>query len=98
MLRLWLGVLVAAACIDTSLRSKASGQEASSLTVELKPVGPEAYEAMVRFFDYDATLPLRPRRVERKDSDGALRQKVVFRGVRSTMSRRVMTSMRNELA
>jgi len=48
----------------------------------LEAVSEEAFNAMVRFFDYDTTIPLTPRIVERKDRDVSVREKFVFRGVR----------------
>ncbi len=41
----------------------------------------DAARAVAEFYAYDATIPLEARIVEQKERDGALRQKIVFRGV-----------------
>lgn len=40
----------------------------------------EAFKARLPFFDYDKAIPLEGRVVQQWDHDGALRQKIVFRG------------------
>jgi dienelactone hydrolase len=50
---------------------------------ELSPyprISEEAFKARLPFFDYDKTIPLEGRVVRQWDQDGALRQKIVFRG------------------
>ena len=47
----------------------------------LEHLGPEAARAVTRFYDYDATIPLEARIVERIERDGRVREKIVFRGV-----------------
>ena len=49
--------------------------------VTVERLGPEAARAISRFYDYDATIPLEARTVERIERDGTVREKVVFRGV-----------------
>jgi len=44
-------------------------------------LGEEAASAVARNYDYDATIPLEARVVERTERDGLRRDKVVFRGV-----------------
>lgn len=41
----------------------------------------EGSRAVARFYDYDATIPLDARVVEKVDRDGLVREKIVFRGV-----------------
>jgi dienelactone hydrolase len=48
----------------------------------LEPIGEEAFQVLIQFFDYDKTIPLEPRIVEKTDQDGTIREKLVFRGVR----------------
>ena len=45
-------------------------------------LGDEALQAVKAFFDYDPSVPLQARVVERRDREGTRRDKVVFRGVR----------------
>lgn len=44
-------------------------------------LGAEAIQALHRAYDYDKTIPLEPRIVERIEKDGTVREKIVFRGV-----------------
>lgn len=82
---MWRGVFIGGVII-ASLFGLAPGfssaQEAPEATLPLRAVGVEAFEALSRFFDYDATIPLQGRIVERKDRDLSVREKFVFRGVR----------------
>ena len=48
---------------------------------QLKPVGEEAYEAIVQFYQYDRQLPLDFRIVETVKTKEYIREKFVFRGV-----------------
>lgn len=50
-----------------------------------EPVGAEAQSLLRAFYDYDPTIPLEARVVERKDEDETFREKVVFRGVRGAL-------------
>ncbi len=59
-----------------------AAQQNSSDPPALQAIGQEAYDAIVRFYDYDKTIPLLARVVERKDSDNWIREKFVLRGVR----------------
>ena len=49
---------------------------------DFTPVGDEAYSILKAIHDYDATIPLEARVVEKKEKDDCVRRKVVFRGVR----------------
>lgn len=49
---------------------------------EMTPVGPEAFEVMKQFFDYDREIPLELKIVEQLDQPGYLREKIVFKGTR----------------
>ncbi len=54
-----------------------------SLAVETtspERLGPEAAAAVRHVFDYDVRIPLEARIVEKSNEDGAIREKVVFRG------------------
>lgn len=48
-------------------------------------IGEEAHGLLLRTYDYDATIPLEARVVQREEVGGATRDKVVFRGARSFM-------------
>lgn len=48
-------------------------------------IGEEAHKLLVRMYDYDATIPLEARVVEREKKEGTTRDKVVFRSTRSFM-------------
>ncbi len=48
-------------------------------------IGEEAHKLLVRMYDYDATIPLEARVVEREKKEGTVRDKVVFRSTRSFM-------------
>ncbi|MFH1740273.1 MAG: alpha/beta fold hydrolase [bacterium] len=54
--------------------------------VVLETIGEEAYQAIVRFYDYDKAIPLEARVVEKKETDNTNREKVVFRGVRGFLA------------
>ncbi len=48
-------------------------------------LGAEAQGLLTSFYDYDATIPLEDRIVERKEYNASIREKIVFRGVRGAM-------------
>lgn len=50
-------------------------------TFVMKPIGPEAYEVMSKFFSYDKTIPLESMIVERLNETEYIREKIVFQGV-----------------
>jgi len=47
-----------------------------------QPLGDEALRAVLRFFEYDQSVPLDARIVSRAEIDGHLREKIVFTGGR----------------
>jgi pimeloyl-ACP methyl ester carboxylesterase len=47
----------------------------------LQPISGEALDAVRRFYDYDATIPLEGRVVELKENETFVRERIVFRGV-----------------
>ncbi|MBK8983160.1 MAG: acetylxylan esterase [Ignavibacteria bacterium] len=49
----------------------------------MKPVGSEAFEVMRQFFNYDKTIPLNVRIVEKLDYSDFVREKIVFSGTRN---------------
>ncbi len=53
---------------------------------KLEPIGEEAYQAVIRFFEYDKTIPLEAQIVERKETETTVRWKIVFRGVRGFLA------------
>ena len=44
-------------------------------------LGEEATRELYEFYEYDRTIPLETRIVEKREKDGAVREKIVFRGV-----------------
>ena len=49
---------------------------------DFQPIGEEAFGVLKAFYDYDATIPLEARVVEKKEEDATIRRKIVFRGSR----------------
>ena len=49
------------------------------------PLGADAQSLLRAFYDYDPSIPLEARVVERQEEDGTIREKVVFRGVRGAL-------------
>ena len=58
------------------------GEEAS---LGSERIDEEAYRFAVQFYDYDPTIPLEARVVERKETDTGDREKVIFRGTRGAL-------------
>ena len=54
-------------------------QEAESFPME--PVGEEAFQVLLEFFEYDSDIPLDARTVQVDDESAYLREKIVFRGL-----------------
>lgn len=54
--------------------------EKSSVDAPLEQLGEEGCRAIAQFYDYDRTIPLEARLVEKVKKDGLLREKIVFRG------------------
>jgi dienelactone hydrolase len=71
ILPLWL---VPAVCAETP----SAGDEEIA---HVERLGDEAALALSRIYDYDRTVPLESRTVERRERDGVVREKIVFRGV-----------------
>lgn len=60
--------------VSISLRAQ------SDSVSDMQPVGPEAFEVMQHFFDYDQTVPLETEIVSRLEEPGYVREKISFRG------------------
>ena len=54
-------------------------QEAESFLME--PVGEEAFQVLLEFFEYDRDIPLDARTVQEDDESNYTREKIVFRGL-----------------
>ena len=52
---------------------------------QFEPIGQEAYEAVAKFYDYDRSIPLQARIVDKDERDTTTREKVIFRGIRGFM-------------
>jgi predicted esterase len=50
----------------------------------MEPIGPEAFEVMREFYNYDREIPLLARMVEFQDEADFVREKIVFRGIRDS--------------
>lgn len=48
-------------------------------TSDMTPVGPEAFEVMRQFFEYDKSIPLEARVVDKLERPGFVREKIAFR-------------------
>lgn len=48
---------------------------------QIEQLGEEGAEALRHFYEYDPSIPLEARTVERRERDGFVREKIVFRGV-----------------
>lgn len=55
--------------------------EITETAEQVERLGSEAAQALMRVYDYDATIPLEARIVEKQERDGLTREKIVFRGV-----------------
>ena len=75
-----LGSLVAPAA------RQASAQRNDAPPPSLQPVEPVALAAIIRFFDYDETIPLGARIVERTSYENSTREKFIIRGVRGFLT------------
>ncbi|MBN1294329.1 MAG: alpha/beta fold hydrolase [Candidatus Latescibacteria bacterium] len=51
---------------------------------KLQPIGEEAYQVLLRFYQYDKDIPLDVRIVEKMDMDNCAREKIVFTGIRNS--------------
>jgi dienelactone hydrolase len=51
-------------------------------TSEMTPIGPEAFQVMRQFFEYDKGIPLNVQLIERVDKPAYIREKIVFTGTR----------------
>lgn len=51
---------------------------------KMEPVGEEAFQVLLQFFQYDQGIPLEARIVEKQDTPDYVREKIVFRGVRDS--------------
>ena|GEM_PF-339796 len=54
---------------------------AATETTVVERLGDEATRALYEIYDYDRTIPLETRLVEKREKEGTIREKVVFRGV-----------------
>lgn len=51
---------------------------------KLKPVGDEAYQAILQFYQYDKDIPLEAHIVEKLEKEDYIREKIVIRGTRDS--------------
>ena len=58
----------------------ASAPSATAATSSIERLGEEASRAIAHVYDYDATVPLEARIVEKAEKDDLVREKIVFRG------------------
>lgn len=74
----WLFLLVTLLMIQ----HLAIAQTETSFKIE--SVGEEAFQIILRFFQYDEGIPLEARIVDKQDTPDYVREKIVFRGVRDS--------------
>ena len=58
--------------------------EAQEQATKLQPVGEEAYQVMLQFFQYDKDIPLNVRIVEKTEMEKCVREKIIFTGIRNS--------------
>ena len=85
MWRPFVLTLVIVLCPELALR-RAVAQQADSGPPSLPVAGEETFDAIARFYDYDPSIPLQPRVLERTNGDTSIREKIVFRGVRGFLA------------
>ena len=78
---LFLDFCLIVACLGLSNRVDAAEPAKEEAAPLVERLGAEAIQALHRTYDYDNTIPLEPRIVERIEKDGTIREKIVFRGV-----------------
>jgi dienelactone hydrolase len=74
-LTVWSLILLPLAATDVSAESPDNQPE------QIDRLGDEATQTLLQIYDYDKTIPLEARIVEKRERDGVTREKVVFRGV-----------------
>lgn len=78
----YAGLLLAALLLVFTPYAQAQTTVAEELETEtIEQLGSDASQALMRVYDYDATIPLEARIVEKQERDGLAREKIVFRGV-----------------
>jgi hypothetical protein len=61
------------------------GEEAQMVQdTRWQAIGEEAWAFLAQFFEYDRDVPLNGRVLDRKETESAMREKVVFRGLRQS--------------
>lgn len=68
-------------CIGFVSRSESADPANDASQPLVERLGSEAIQALHRAYDYDKTIPLESRVVERIEKDGTIREKIVIRGV-----------------
>ena len=79
--KLFLDFCLIAVCLGSAIRGHAAEPTQQEGTPLVERLGAEAIQALHRAYDYEKTIPLEPRIVERIEKDGTIREKLVFRGV-----------------
>jgi dienelactone hydrolase len=74
-------MVILAVALPTYPTQSAFGVDLSQGETEIERLDKEGSRAIAACYDYDKSIPLEPRIVERSKKDNALREKIVFRGV-----------------
>jgi dienelactone hydrolase len=77
-------LLILLACAQTAWANEPAGTSPGATSVAapmVERLGEEASRAVAQLYEYDATVPLEARIVEKVKKDDQLREKIVFRGV-----------------
>ena len=77
----WIPALVLVGAV--SLLPVVFAQEAPP---EMEPASEETLGLLAKFFDYDKSIPLEARIVERKTTDSGIREKIVLRGAHGSLA------------
>jgi len=67
-------------CLPARADDPAAKNPADPQPAVVEQLGEEACQAVAQFYAYDRTIPLEARLVEKRDRDGYVREKIVFRG------------------
>ena len=77
----FLPIVILAVALRAYPTQSAFGVDPSKVETEIERLDKEGSRAIATCYDYDKSIPLEPRTVERSKKDNALREKIVFRGV-----------------
>lgn len=77
----FLPIVILAVALRVNPTQCAFGLDTSQSGTEIERLDKEGSRAIATCYEYDNSIPLEPRTVERSKKDNSLREKIVFRGV-----------------